>query len=178
MLPLALKDRIRRHCLSPGMEIPIREWETANGYLAGSEDAHAALKGRKVKYCYPASPSSRRDAEAAALDSQFPKDRDTGMNPPYEMNVEAVRSHSRAVAEWMATVKTRAKSAGSAKRRMDRKPGVSGEDVGRIAVVAAVVVPGAGHCWERKGGSWSGTRRQRTGAAESGTGRCMAERPS
>lgn len=53
MLPVAPKLHIQRHCLSPGMEIPIRELETASGYLAGSKDAHAALKGRKVKYRYP-----------------------------------------------------------------------------------------------------------------------------
>lgn len=57
---------------------------------------------------------------------------------------------------------------------MDQKPGVSEEGAGRMVVVA---VPAADH-WGRRAGSWLGSRRQRTGAAESGTGRCMAERPS
>jgi hypothetical protein len=176
MLPLGPTVHTRRHCLSPDMVIWTREWETGNDYPAGSKDGHAALKAHRAKCHCQTSQSSKRDAEVAVLDSHFPKDRGIVMKSPSGTNVEVVRSHSRAVAGSKVAARTRAKSAGSAERRMDRRPGVSGEDAGRIVVAAAV--PAAGHCWERKDGSWSGIRRQRTGAAESGTGRCMAERLS
>lgn len=74
-----------------------------------------------------------------------------------------------------ALEKTRVKSEDCAARREDRRPGVFG--AGKVAAVAAVAQAVA-HCWNRTGGSCLGTRRQGTDAAESGTGRCMAERPS
>lgn len=176
MLALVSTIRMQRHCLSRDMVILTREWETANGYPDDLKDAHAVLRAHTAKCRCQTSRSSRRDAELAALDSHLPTDQGIGMKSLCETSVEVERSHSRAVAGWKLMAATRAKSADSAERRMDRRPEVSGAGAGGIVVAAAV--PGTGHCWGRKDGSWSGSRRQRTGAAESGTGRCMAERPS
>lgn len=89
-----------------------------------------------------------------------------------EADEVAAPRRSRVEEAMKASAKTRVKSEDSAPRRVDRRPGVSVADT--VAVVALAAV----HRWDRMGGSCSGTRRQGTDAAESGTGRCMAERPS
>lgn len=91
-----------------------------------------------------------------------------------ETDEVAVRRHSRAAAK-RAWVETRVRSEDFA-RWKNRRPAASA--VGIVVAAAAGDVPAAAHCWDRMGGSCSATRRNRTDAAESGTGRCMAERPS
>lgn len=84
---------------------------------------------------------------------------------------EAAHSHLTAAAMSMASG-TRVKSAGFARRRMGQMRVASGEGAGGIAVVVVV------HCLGNTGGSYSERCRPDTAAAESGTGRCMAEGPS
>jgi hypothetical protein len=79
--------------------------------------------------------------------------------------------HSRAAVAQRALARTRAKSEGFARRTTDRMREVSAAGAGGTA--AAVV-----HCLDNKDDSCWASCTQRTDAAESGTGRCTAERPS
>lgn len=73
-------------------------------------------------------------------------------------------------------MKTRAKSEGFARRTRDQKPVVFGAGVRNSAAAVQPALPG--HCLDSKGGFYSATRRQRTGAAELATEHYMVERPS
>lgn len=84
---------------------------------------------------------------------------------------EVAHSHLTAAAVSMASG-TRVKSAGFARQRLGQMRVVSGEGAGGIAAVAVV------HCSGNTDGSYSERCRPDTAAAESGTGRCMAEGPS
>lgn len=92
-----------------------------------------------------------------------------------EADEMAAQRHSRAAGGKKASAKTRVRSEGFARWTRDRKPAASEEG---IDGAAAAAVPGVVHCWDRTGDSCSASRRAQTDAAESETGRCMAERPS
>lgn len=127
-------------------------------------------RDRRAKCRCPGVRSQRRDA-AAEAENQAQNGPGIAMKPLHEVGEVVAPRRSRAEGEMKASAKTRAKSEDSAPRRVDRRPGVS--VAGTVAVGLA-----AAHCWDRMDGSCSGIRRQGTDAAESGTGRCMAERPS
>lgn len=119
-------------------------------------------------------PGFRRSAETGVEVFRWLDGPDTELRHPREV-VEMVQPHSGTVTGRPALVKTRAQNEGCARRRRDQTPGVFGAGAGGIAAaeVAATV-----HCSGRRSGFCSETHRQRTGAAESATGRCMVERRS
>lgn len=122
----------------------------------------------------PGAPGFRRSAETAVEVFRWLDGPGIELQRLHEVD-EMVQPHSGTVAGRPALVKTRAKSEGCARRRRDQKPGVFGADAGDIA---AVEVAATAHCSGRRSGFCSETHRQRTGAAESATGRCMVERQS
>jgi hypothetical protein len=146
-----------------GTRIPC--WAIANGFLGGwVDDRVMCRRGR----CRCREAQRARKGAAVEVDSRLDVP-DIATKIPHERDAVA-QFHSRAAAQ-RALARTRAKSEGFARQPADRMREVSAAGAGETA--AAVV-----RCLDNKGGFCWASRRQRTDAAESGTGRCTAERPS
>lgn len=173
MTPVPSSPRTLLHCLSHDKETPTRDSATASGLPDGRTGVHGAWMGRRAKRYCPA--GVRGNAEAAEKVCRWSNVLDTASKTPDAMGALGERHHSKVAGANQAWAKTRVKSVGCARWRMEGRLGGSGVDVEDIAAgqIAAVA-----HCSDRTGDSCSETRRKGTDAAESGTGRYTAERPS
>jgi hypothetical protein len=138
-------------------------------------NAHEAWRDRTGKRHCPGVRNSQGNAEAAKKGCQLRNEVDTAPMVLDATDALGEQRHSRVAGANRAWGKTRAKSVDCARRRMEGKPGASGVDEEDIAAGPIVA---AAHCWDKTGDSCSETRRQGTVVAESGTGRCTAERLS
>lgn len=146
-------------------------WETGSDPLGDWKDAHVVLRDRREKRRCRGALSLKKDAGRGAAECPGSG---IAMKTLDEMGGEAQR-HSRAAEVKSPWVETRGRSEDFARWMTSRRQAVF---VGGMGVAVAAAELAVVHCWDRTGGSCSVSRRVRTDAAESGTGRCMAEGPS
>jgi hypothetical protein len=174
-IPAPSRLRTLLRCLLHDREIPTRDSVIGSDHPDGRMDVHGAWRDRTAKRHCPGVPNSKGNAEAAKKGRRLQNGIDTAPRALDAMDALGERRHSRVAGASRAWGKTRAKSVDCARRRMEEKPGASG--VGAKSI-AAVQIVAAVHCSDKMGDSCSETRRQGSVVAESGTGRCTAERLS